>query len=90
MTAVLGVETKGLEAERVAGAPSGNAKRSGQAIYVYLCNGEVRMVPDADAIHLGRDLLCVCGNDCHKWESFRRKDVYFCSRIGDLPSPPPC
>ena len=65
-------------------------RTQGRAIYVHLCNGEVKVIPDASVVSLERDLLCVCGDNCQSRQYFPRKDVYFCSRIRDVPAPPLC
>jgi len=90
MTPVLELEAQESEVKRLVAASMGHAKPPVCTIYVYLCNGEVRAIPDVNTVRFDRDLLCVCGDDCRPRETFPRKDVYFCSRCSDVPAPPPC
>jgi hypothetical protein len=75
-----------LEGNAEACAADDQARRT---LYVYLCSGEVKVIPNAPSIRLEQGVLCVCGDHCLLIETFPRKDVYFCSRLPVEP-PPPC
>ncbi len=81
-------ETQDHHLESYFGA-CGAGDQPGRTLYVYLCSGEVKVIPNAPSIRLERSVLCVCGDHCLLIETFPRKDVYFCSRLPVEP-PPPC
>jgi hypothetical protein len=71
--------------------PSVISEHGDTTIYVYLCTGEVEELNGVRSIRFeGERLLCSCGNGCISVQTtVPRSQVYFCSRIANLPPPPP-
>jgi hypothetical protein len=66
----------------------GDAASGDDALYLYQCSGEVRLLEGVSVIEFRRDLLCICGQGCRPAEELPRRNVYLCSRIAGLPAPP--